>query len=126
MIHDILYSPVIIISLGMLALVFIYHEARKPGSVPSRVVNGLITLAETHAKTQALQYFIVACLVLGAFTGALYDNLWSIDVPVWDKLGWWQKLGVWSKCLSTAPAVVIAWLMKSPLPEKKDSSQTSV
>lgn len=119
MIHELLYSPVIVTLLAMLSCAFIYHLASKPGSIPARVINGVLSLAEEHSRTQALQYFIVACLVLGAFTGALYDNLWSIDAPVWEKLGWWQKLGVWSKCLSTAPAVVIAWLMKSPLPEKK-------
>lgn len=124
MIHELLYSPVMLMVLAMLAVWFVYRLASQPGSVPSRVVNGVMTLAETHAKTAALQYFIVACLVLGAFTGALYDNLWSIDAPVWEKLGWWQKLGVWSKCLSTAPAVVIAWLMKSPLPEKKEELKT--
>lgn len=115
MLHEILYSPLAVSVIVLLGCILAYRAFARPGSLPVRVLTGVVSLAEEHAKTAALQYLIVFCLVAGAFLTALYDVLWSIEPSTWAALGWWQKAALWAKCGATAPAVLVAWLMKSPM-----------
>lgn len=102
--------------LPWLVLAWIVWLMLRPTSFVNRFGERILEGATAHGSKNGLAYLVGLCLVLGATLTSFYDNFGTLSRDAWTALGWWQIAALVMKSLSSAPAALVGYLMRSPLP----------
>lgn len=107
----------LIVSLApWIVLAFVVWLMFRPTSFVNRFGDKVLDGATSHGSKNGMAYLVALCLVLGATLTAFYDNFGTLTREAWVTLGWWQLTALVMKSLSSAPAALVGYLMRSPLP----------